>query len=111
MAPDVDGAQVEEVNALVNKQHDLFIGAGELAGSLRDTDQVAVVTPQQRNRLSLRPVIAGKRDRGYRGLASVSRISRATTTPERNVKAPTTPMAQGMPSRSAITPESSAPRA
>src|SRR5712692_7173482 len=60
LATNVDGSQVEEVNSLVNEQDDLLAGAWLVIGILEETDQIATVIPHQHNRLSLRPVVAGK---------------------------------------------------
>ena len=48
------------VDSLVNEEDDLLGGAWLPIGIKRDAGQVAAIMPHQHNRLSLRPVVAGK---------------------------------------------------
>lgn len=76
LATDVNGTQVEVVDSLVNEKDDLLAGAWLAIAILRDAGQVAAVMSHQHNRLSLRPIVAGKADACARN--PLEQISRAT---------------------------------
>jgi hypothetical protein len=62
------------VDSLVNEQDDLLAGAWLVIGILKETDQIATVLPYQHNRLSLRPVVAGKTEaRAWNPLKQIPR--------------------------------------
>lgn len=76
LATDVDSTQVEVVDPLVNEQDDLLAGAWLAIGIKREPGQVATVLPHQHNRLSLRPLLAGKTNACPRNpLEQISRAS------------------------------------
>src|SRR5215472_9500795 len=55
-ATDIESTEVEEVDPLVNEEHDLLARVWQLIGIPRDAGQVTAVMPYPHNRLSLRPL-------------------------------------------------------
>ena len=62
MSSNVDGAQVEEIDAFIYEQYDFLFSTWVVIDRLGDSNEVAIIAPYQRNRLRLRPIVMGKRD-------------------------------------------------
>jgi len=76
LTTDVESAEVEEVDSLVNEENDLLVRFWLAIGLLRDSYQVATLMPHQHNRLCLRPMVAGKAEAGARNpLKEIPRAS------------------------------------